>query len=400
MTEEYKDTQDPFRKWGLIILGGIVILCLLALVSIFIARKQLATTLIRALASETSTSTATLPETATFTFSPTEAATQEPLLVDTSVSTPNRAPAMEIMTQIQGPPLLDEKFLDNSKSWTGLGQNSEFLIQENELQLHSTDPEKPGIIYCSGQCGPYDDNYYYQVELVEDRASSFGIGLAFALDPQNSTLFNFVLKPSSMAFSLTRLKNGVWENLIDWTPSKEILPFPQPNILGVSIQKEMVQLYINGTRDGNFTQNGLSGYGRIGMFVERDGVRLIAKQALVYQLTPFSAAAATSLIPTSDAAATSLIPASASPTLLVKYTSTPTVVGTCPREVPKGTWALVVTKISQSKGSIKINGVENKVEMGGNVFYLQLNTSYVINVGGKSYEYKVLTCKIVYLKMK
>jgi hypothetical protein len=400
MTEEYKDIPDPFRKWGLIILGGIVILCLLALVAVFVARKQLAATLIHALASETLTSTATLPETATIALSPTETATLEPLPADTLQSTPNRAPAMEIMTQIQGPPLLDEKFLDNSKSWAGFGQNSEFLIQENEVQLHSTDAEKPGILYCSGQCGPYDENFYYQVELVEDRASTFGIGLVIALDPQNSTLLNFVIRPSSTAYSLTRLKDGIWENLVDWTPSQTILPFPQPNILGVSFQNKTVQLYINGTRVGNYTQKDLSVYGRIGMFVERDGVRLIARQALVYQLTPFSEAAATAAATDAATSSTSLTLPSASPTLLVKYTATPTVAGTCPRTVPSGTWVLMVTKSGQGKGSIEINGSENKVTQGVNVFYLQLETYYTVKVGGKTYEFRVSPCKVVYLKMK
>jgi hypothetical protein len=296
---------------------------------------------------------------------------------------------MEIMTQIQGPSLLDEKFVDNSKSWTGLDQNSEFLIQEKELQIHSTDPEKPGIIYCFGECGPYEGSFYYQAELVEDRASSFGIGLVFGLDLQNNTFFNFVVKPSSNAYSLTRFKNGVWENLIDWTPSQEILPFPQPNVIGVSIQEDTIQLYVNERRVGNYTQKGLSGNGRIGMFVERDGVRLIAKQALVYQLMPFSATAANPLFPTS-----------ASPTFIVKYTLTPTTVGACPREVPSGTWVLIVTKSSQGKGNIQINGVENKVEMGINVFYLQLKTYYNVKISGKTYEFNVAVCKIVYLKMK
>jgi len=399
MTEEYKEIPDPFRKWGLLILGSIVVLCLLALVGIFVARRQLATTLIRVLASETLTSIATLPETATFTQSSTETATLEPVSLETLVSTPNRAPAMEVMTQIQGPPLLDEKFSDNSKSWSGFGQNSEFLIQENEMQLHSTNADLPGILYCSGNCGPYDDNYYYQAELVEDRASTFGIGLVFALDTQKNTLFNFVLRPGSNAYSLTRLKNGVWENLIDWTPSQEILPFPQPNILGVSIQKEVMQLYINGTRVGNYTQKGLSAYGRIGMFVERDGVRLIGKQALVYQLTPFSSAAATSLSTTSPLS-TPLVQVSPSPTLLVKYTLTPTIAGTCPRTVPSGTWVLVITKTSEGKGNITINGVQHKVNVGANAFYLQLETYYVVKIGGKSYEFRVSPCKIVYLKMK
>ena len=89
---------------------------------------------------------------------------------------------MEIMTQIQWDHhCWMRKFADNARSWSGFGQTSEFLIQENEMQLHSTDADLPGILYCSGNCGPYDDNFYYQAELVEDRASTFGIGLVFRL---------------------------------------------------------------------------------------------------------------------------------------------------------------------------------------------------------------------------
>ena len=110
MTEEYKDIPDPIRKWGLLILGGIVVLCLLALVGIFVARKQLATALIRVLATETLTSTATLPETATFTQSSTDTATSEPVaLGDSSEHSKSHTCDGDHDPDSMGPPLLDEK---------------------------------------------------------------------------------------------------------------------------------------------------------------------------------------------------------------------------------------------------------------------------------------------------
>jgi len=288
MTEEYQEVSDPFRKWGLVILGGIVVVCLLSLLVVFLARRQLATTIIRALASDTPVSTPTLTATATDILLPTETATTPPLLVDTAIPTLSGSPPMEVMTQINGPPLLDEQFLDNSRSWTGLDQNTEFLIQESTLELRSTDAELPAVLYCSGQCGPYVDNYYLQAEIVEDRASEYSSGLVFGLDPLVNTYFNFSIRPGSSGFTLRKFSNGIWETLVDWTPSQIIRPFPQPNILSVSFQKDVIQLYINGTRVGNYTQNDLKGAGRIGIYVERDGVRLISNQVMVYQLVPFT----------------------------------------------------------------------------------------------------------------
>jgi len=399
MTEEYKDVSDPFRKWGLLILGGIVILCLLALVVVFLARNQLATTFIGVLASDTPVVSPTFTEMVTSTLLPTETSTIPPPVMDTILPTPNRTPPMEVMTQINGPPLLDEEFSDNSKNWTGLDQNAEFLIQESRLELQSTEAELPAVLYCAGLCGPYIDNYYVQAELVEDRASEFTTGLVFGLDPAVNTYYNFSTRPSSSGFALRKFNNGAWETLVDWTPSQQIYPYPQPNIIGASVQNDVIQLYINGTRVGNYTQSDLNASGRIGVFVERDGTRLISNEVLVYQLVPFSLASPTSQMPPAGTPSPGT-PSPGVPSPTMKYTLTPTAPGSCPRDVPSGTWVVVLTKSSEGRDSIKINGVDHKVDMGVNVFYLQLDTSYVINIKGKTYEFIVPTCKIVYLKMK
>ena len=446
------------------LIGGavIVVCCLLALVALWLGRTQVIDTVISFIASPTLTATMTdtpLPPTDTQIPTTTEIpATDTPIPSPTLSPTPNRFPTREIMSLVTGPPVMKEEFVDNSKNWTALGTSSDFIIQDGLLWLRSTETGQPGAAFCTGECGPFKDQYYYQGEVVEEKPSNIGMGLMFAWDPTTQRAYVFKIRPSTGEYSLYKLANQKWTPLVDWTPSSAILPNPQPNLIGVSYQEGTITPYINGVSQGGFLDKAPLKEGRIGLLVDQDGGRMQAGYLSVYTLFPVTPtpigfipsvtptfAALPTLTPTEFGAptATVFVPSLATPTLsqpqfptptpigqapatpaggtvppplpptptlapqvpptatALRFSPTPTRTGACPATVPSGVWVLVIMNSSPNKSSVSINGVNQKVQIGPNYFYLPLGHSNVVVLGNKTINYEAIyECKIVQAKMK
>jgi hypothetical protein len=396
--DEYEEEEyegDSFRKWGIIAGIGVGVLCIGLLVVLWFGKDIFMAPIAEYLASATPTATNTLPPTATATLFPTPTETQPP--ADTPTATPARQPAPEIMAQAEQPPLLDETFADNSRAWTGLGDNSEVLIQESRLILRSDQPGQPGAAYCAGDCGPYKDGYYYEAELLDERGSEFGYGLIFAINDQRTSYYAYKVRPATGDYSLFKLVNGAWTPLIDWTKTPTLLTPPLTNILGASLQDKNIVLFLNGVRLAAYEDQNPFNEGRIGFMVDQDGVRLFAGNVKVYQLRKTTPTPVGQAAPPGQPTFTPGFP-----TASAKFTPTPTAAGSCPKDTPANTWILVVTKTdpNQSKSEIIINGVTTTIDQLNTVFYLSLNTEYTIQAGNKTHEYFVPVCKIVYLKVK
>lgn len=395
MEEEYQAVENRIPRWALI--GGLVLVfaCLACLITIFLARTRLLSMAVSVLASETPLPSNTLPPTLTFTVAPTD--TEAPTLApsDTPSPTPLPMPPAEVMALAQGSPALNEAFADNSNSWQGINQTSEVIIQEGQLQLRSDNPGKPAVAFCQGEkCGPYQDYYYLQAELVEDRVSTLSLGLIFGLNQPKSGFYNFAIRPSSGEIGLQKMSNGQWTTLIDWTPAPTAKFYPFVNTLGVSYLQGNIQLFVNGALVGSYKDPQPYTGGRIGFAVESDGVRLLASNVLVLSLSPV-----TPTPPSAPGEGTPQPPTYSSPTPAARYTFTPTAQGACPAHVPAGNFVLVVFKSGPGKGEITINGAKYKVEQGNNVFYLPLSKTHVVVIKGKTYELYYEKCTIRNLKL-
>ena len=297
------------------------------------------------------------------------------------------------MSLAQGSSSLDEQFADNTRNWVGVNTASEVTIQQGQLQLRSAESKKAGIAYCQGECGPYQDFYYFQSDMVEDRPSTIGLGMVFGINQAKSVFYSFRIRPSSADFSLAKVSNGEWNPLIDWTPAAAIKFYPFVNTIGVSYRDGNIDLFVNGQRLATYTDKQPLKSGRIGFSVDTDGVRLLASKVLVYTLTPV----------TPQPAITQVSPLQSqvyqSPTPGAKYTPTATQIGGCPATVPSGMFVITAFWSGPKPGKIVINGSSVKVSQGVNVFYLPLKKSHTVRVGDKSYELYYDTCKIINLRM-
>ena len=395
MEEEYQAVENRIPRWVLI--GGVVLVfaCLALLIALFLMRTRLLSVAVSVLASDTPTPSETLPPTFTFTPAPTD--TEAPTLApsETPLPTSLPMPPAEVMALAQGSPALSEAFADNSNNWQGINQTSEVIIQEEQLQLRSDDPGKAAVGFCQGEkCGPYQDYYYVQAELVEDRVSTLSLGLIFGLNQQKSGFYNFAIRPSAAEISLQKVANGQWTTVIDWTPAPSAKFYPFVNVLGVSYLQGNIQLFLNGALVGSYKDPQPYAGGRIGFAVESDGVRLLASNVLVLNLSPV-----TPTPPSAPGAGTPQPPVYASPTAAGRATFTPTPQGACPAYVPAGNFVLVVFKSGPGKGEITINGSKVKLDQGNNVFYLPLGKVHVVVIKNKTYELYYEKCIIRNLKL-
>jgi hypothetical protein len=399
MEEEIQAQESRIPRWALIAGVVVVFLCLAALVALFLARTQLLSVAVGVLASETPTPSDTVIPTETFTPRPTD--TEAPTLQPSETPTPTQVPMppVGVVSLSQGGPVLADAFADNANGWQGINQTSEVIIQENQLQLRSADPGAAAVGYCQSEtCGPYEDFYYVQAEIVEDRPSTLALGLVFAMNQPKSGFYIFNIRPASAEFNLIKFTNGQFTRLLDWTPNPAVKFYPFVNKLGATYQEGNIQLYANGVLVGSFVDKQPFTGGRIGFAVESDGVRLLASNVMVMTLAPVTPTPPST--PGSEPQPGVTQPATyQSPTPAPRFTATPTEPGSCPSYVPSGNFVLIVFKTGTGKGEIKINGNNVKVNQGNNVFYLPLDQTHVVVVGNRTVEYLFEVCKIVNLKL-
>jgi len=286
------------------------------------------------------------------------------------------------MIPMQGEPLLVEQFSDNARGWVGLYPGSDAVVQGGNLYLKGSQPGLAAAVYCSGICGPFQVSYYYQAQLVEEVASDQGFGLIFGLDPGQDSYYNFMIRPYNGDFALLKRVNRTWTTLLTWTQAAAIQAFPQPNTLGVSFQSGQIDLYVNGTKVGFYSDGNPYNAGRVGFYVDKDNIGLFARSVAVFFQEP-------------PAVTPTPLPR---PTLAVTPTYTPQ--GACPATMPSNTWGLVIFNTTSGRERVDINGERKVLQSGQNVFYLKLNQQHTVKIRGQTYYYKYNKCQLVYLKLK
>lgn len=425
--EEYEDDgSGGWKKWAIIGAVGVIVVCLGLALGVWLARDTLLAPVAAMFASPTPTASITPLPTATFTITPSPSATLEPTATETAAPTQVMLPPAEIMSIVDGPPVVSEQFDDNAHNWTGQGQSADYTIQQGMMVFKSNQPGQPALVYCVIDCGPFADRYFVQTELVDQRAADAPYGLVFGMNPQLNTYYLFAVKAVAGQYALFKQVNNSLVPLIDWTASPAVLPSPQPNLLGVRFLTNKIDLYINNTWVGEKEEkNTAYTSGRVGFYVQQDGVRLLSNQVKVFNLMDVTpeppgthptaqpgqppAAQATFAAPP-EAAPTAAQPGAPTaapvvntpiPQPTLRFTPTATVYGACPNNIPAGKWALVITRSMQNPNrqvEVKINGTIYRLKEMNTVFYLDQKVNYNVLIGNKSFEFYYENCQIVYKK--
>jgi hypothetical protein len=421
--EEYEESDGGgWRKWIILAAIGIFVVCLGLALVVWAARDAILTPVAAMFASQTPTATVTKNPTATFTVTPSPSETLAPTASETPKPTPMLLPPPEVMGIVDGPPVLNEQFDDNSHNWTGQGPSADYTIQQGMMVFKSSQPGQPAFVYCVTDCGPFADRYYYQAEMVDQRGADAAYGITFALDPQRNIFYLFAVKANTGQYALFKQVNNELVPVIDWTASPAVLPAPAPNVLGARFLTNKIDLFVNNTWVGEKEEkNNPYTSGRIGLYVQQDGVRLLTNSIKVFNLMdvtpeppgthptaaqPVQPPAQATFVPPPETLQpgqpTAAQPANTPiPQPTLRFSPTPTQYGACPNNIPAGKWALVITKGGNAnrQAEITINGVTSKIKDLTTVFYLDQGVNYNVKLGNKSFEFYFDNCQIVYKKV-
>ncbi len=265
-----------------------------------------------------------------------------------------------------GMPMLVDKFDDNSTGWTA-AYDERVWVEGGKLHVASRKAGYVGEAFCAGACGPYGGVYYYQADLALNKSSDVYYGLTFGRTADGRSDYVFGIAPSSGEYALDKWDGKKWLTLIKWRTSDKIRRYPGVNTLGLQFSKGQINLYINGTMVDKYSDPDPNDPGRIGALVSDAGAELAVDNVAVYQTVPAAVAKPT------------LAPATAAP-------------AACPNGAPRGTWALIINKVSPGDGTITIDGQVKTVHSGQNVFYLPVGRTSAIGFGGNTMNFSAPEC--------
>jgi len=157
--------------------------------------------------------------------------------------------------------LLQDDFSDASLSQLKVASDGE-IAYAFENGAYAISVSVPRLIAWSAFESSFSD-VYIQVEstLVEgpESAAASLIFRSQGRSDQDSNNFYVYNVTSDGRYNLELMRNNALETLIDWTPSSEINPRGEMNLLGVGLQGDQISLYVNNVlleeyTDANFTE--------------------------------------------------------------------------------------------------------------------------------------------------
>jgi tetratricopeptide (TPR) repeat protein len=200
------------------------------------------------------TSTPQFPPTATPTLVVSETETPS----TTATPTPTPTPTLPLAGEM----ILQEDFKNNARGWDlAPSQQSRREIKEGKLQIAIPGPR---WMAWSNPGGSFSD-FKLEVDatLVEDPADgSYGVLFRY----QNPDNFYALDISGDGSYSVNKLANGIWQELIAPTQSAAIKKRGQTNRLGIVVIGKKMEFYANDTRlgeaqDGAFARGDVALYG-------------------------------------------------------------------------------------------------------------------------------------------
>ncbi len=186
------------------------------------------------------------------------------------------------------PVILSDDFSTDQNSWRDIPSDAPASVEDGHLSLFPpSDYILPYRGYAMATCYQLctlDEPYFLQVDLSTNNATQSNFGVAFAQVPNfNADFHLFAINPESGSYSL------YYHYLTGWylrTSGKNgmIHPYPATNRLGLYVNQDLVELYINGVFLDSYHEAGFSLQdGNIAFFVGDGGFTLTIHHLIIYK---------------------------------------------------------------------------------------------------------------------
>lgn len=187
-----------------------------------------------------------------------------------------------------------ENFTSNYRNW-GIHYYSGKIEIINEKMIFQSNIEDIAIVTNEIFLNT-SDIYYLQADLITDTVVDYQqYGLIFGFNGPSNSFYLFEVDPNYQSFRLFKyapssdyqVSNSVrhipnhWIMLIDYTTA-DMNQYPKENTLGVSFNKGIIELFINGNQVATYVDEQPLQFSGVGVYVNNYGYRLIVDNFFGY----------------------------------------------------------------------------------------------------------------------
>jgi hypothetical protein len=198
----------------------------------------------------------------------------------TITPTPTATPVTHKPTN--GEKIFKDDFSNNQNGWYGEDLPLTLLeINNGKLRLKSLNTGASGYAYCQS-CPILTSPYYIQADLSTDRPTKETYGIGFSSVDFHSVFYLFEITTEPPAYNLYKYKNQTWTRRIS-RETDLIKLYPSVNTLGISLDHDLITLYINGEIVDTYEDTGsVMGSGKFWPYVDDVGFTLILDNLYTY----------------------------------------------------------------------------------------------------------------------
>jgi hypothetical protein len=178
--------------------------------------------------------------------------------------------------------ILEEHFENNINKWASLYVKTTVEFRDEKMYMRSNDKGSIGVVLCWG-CPIYDEDFYFQAELVLAKKAATGYGLVFCDTGIGNNYYVFQIQPTYQTFSLDQSTTNGWESLISGKATDLINEYPQSNTLAVRFDQGQIGLYINGVLADTYKDENPPNCRRTGIYVNGGLIDVIADDVFAYK---------------------------------------------------------------------------------------------------------------------
>jgi hypothetical protein len=168
-----------------------------------------------------------------------------------------------------------EAFDDNTHQWAHSDRFSKIEVKKGKLVIESLQEGSTAPVACDAElCTPGDEAYFLQADFSTDVETDQGFGILFNQLNSGEHFFLFEIS-ATKAYRLYHRTADGWSIRLGGE-SDLIKAFPAVNTLGIYVNKDTVEFYINGKVVDSYSESGRSfQIGQIGFSASNSGFKLL-----------------------------------------------------------------------------------------------------------------------------
>src|SRR5258708_20594749 len=197
-----------------------------------------------------------------------------------TISAPTPTPHISVNYQAGTNSVFKDDFSDNRNDWINDEQPANLVVKDGRLSFGSSDQDTYATSI-SAVAAYLDQPYYLQADLAVDKQTAEGYGIIFEVHYGNNEFFLFQINPESKQYYLYHHLNDSWSLRMAGI-TESIQSYPAVNTLGIYVNKDYLEFYINHKIVGTYQDSGTSfESGEGGFFVDNSGFQLMVTDFFV-----------------------------------------------------------------------------------------------------------------------